>query len=123
MAIVTATFKTQEARDAWVEPLKKAIKPSHDEAGTLSYQLSYGVQNPCRSCYMRGQSRTIRCLAIAGSSPLRLQRVIEAHPHDVAITYYSWRGTAILLWLSRFLMSQYASRRRSHQHILCKGCF
>ena len=28
--------------------LKAAVKPSHDEAGTLSYQLSYGVEDPLK---------------------------------------------------------------------------
>ncbi len=46
VTIVTASFKTEEARDTWVGHLKEAIKPSHAEAGTLSYQLSYGVQDP-----------------------------------------------------------------------------
>ena len=48
VAVVTASFKTPEARDTWVGHLKAAVQPSRDEAGTLSYQLSYGVQDPLK---------------------------------------------------------------------------
>ena len=97
MAIVTATFKTQEARDAWVESLKKAVKPSHDEAGTLSYKLSYGVQNPLQILMYERCAHAIQCLTTAGSSPVRLQLVCEAPPHDAPIAYCPWRSTASLL--------------------------
>ena len=48
LAVVTASFKSQEDRDKWVGDLKAAVPGSQDEAGTLSYQLSYGVNDPLK---------------------------------------------------------------------------
>jgi len=48
LAVVTASFKSQEDRDKWVGDLKAAVPGSRDETGTLSYQLSYGVNDPLK---------------------------------------------------------------------------
>ena len=57
--MVTASFKSQEARDKWVGDLKAAVPSSRDEPGTLSYQLSQGVQDPLKVVIIE------RCVAVA----------------------------------------------------------
>jgi len=64
LAVVTASFKSQEDRDNWVGDLKAAVPGSRDEAGTLSYQLSYGVDDPLKVVIVE------RCLSRSLWGPL-----------------------------------------------------
>ena len=97
LAVVTASFKSQEDRDKWVGDLKAAAPGSRDEAGTLSYQLSIGVKDALKVVIIERCVRPAQILAAAPSSSALSVccRCVEGHRvtradmgHSVAVRWY-----------------------------------